>query len=676
MPRDYKITMLPATPKSDIDYASDLNDQQFAAVTAPPGPTLVIAGAGSGKTRTLTYRVAYLLDNGIFPANILLLTFTNKAAREMLERVEALVPHDTKELWGGTFHSVGNKILRRHAEKVGFQRNFSIMDRDDQKDLLVATLAESGIKTSGVRFPKPEVVADVFSLTVNMDSDIREMLDWKYPYYSHLEEELSNLHDLYEEKKEGVNSMDFDDLLVKTLEVLRDNPEICAYYQRQFEWVLVDEYQDTNQIQNELVSLLAAPQNNIMAVGDDAQSIYSWRGADFRNILSFPDVYEKTRQFPIETNYRSVPEILTVANAAIAPNELQFEKKLAAHRDPRGELPGLIPLPDAKTQAVFVAQRVLELHEADGIDYNEMAVLYRAHYQSMDLQMEFTSRKIPFQITSGLRFFEQAHIKDIAAFMKFASNRKDEMALKRVVKMLPGIGPGTADKVWNFWIASEDSARERLDSFSATLIQFKPPGKAREAWKQFCYTMDELLDGEGGLMAPAKMITSIVEGVYDDYMKSKFPNYENRRQDVHQLQKYSEGFDDVNEYLSQLSLLAGQDAVEAAKEEKETDFVSLSSVHQAKGLEYKVVFVIWLADGMFPGNRVIEACERDDSEEQMEEERRLFYVAITRAKDLLYLTYPKIWQGAFNGQVIQHPSRFLDDIPYALVEEWNVGRPW
>ncbi len=673
MARDYTIKRVPKNAKSNIDYAAELNDKQFAAVTAPPGPSLVIAGAGSGKTRTLTYRVAYLLDNGVRAGNILLLTFTNKAAREMLERVEELVPYDTQDLWGGTFHSIGNRILRRHATELGWDRSFSIMDREDQKEILNAVIAESKIDTKAERFPKPEVLADIFSLATNTGAEIADLLEVRYPYFQHLHHSIEQLRDSYEAKKQATNSMDFDDLLEKTLLLFEQNSDIRDHYQRQFEWLLVDEYQDTNSLQAELIDILGAPQKNVMVVGDDAQSIYSWRGADFRNILDFPERYEGVRNYVIETNYRSVPEILSLANAAIAPNTEQFRKNLAPARPDRQELPALVPVQDPNTQAAFVAQRILELRD-EGVELDEIAVLYRAHYHAMEIQLELTNRGIPFVITSGLRFFEQAHIKDAAAFMKFACNRRDEVAFKRIVKMLPGIGAKSADNLWREWLDSDGGKPEPVLSYSGILLDFKVPNKARSAWEQLAYTLDELVDAEGKPRPPGPMLPSIVGGVYEDYMRSKFTNFDNRRQDLLQLQKYAEQFDDLEEFLSQLSLLAGQDAVGATRAEPDKESVCLSSVHQAKGLEWRVVFVVWLADGMFPNNRVID--DDDDDQSGLEEERRLFYVAVTRAKDELYLTYPLIWHGAFNGDVIQRPSRFLDDIPTDLIEEWNVGTGW
>lgn len=678
MARNYTVKLTPAdeggtNAHSRIDYASELNEKQFAAVTAPPGATLVIAGAGSGKTRTLTYRVAYLLDNGVRPANILLLTFTNKAAHEMLERVGELVPHDLRELWGGTFHSVGNRILRQHAREIGWEPGFTIMDREDQKEMLSSTIEESGIDTKAVRFPKPDVLADLFSLSINTEESIEDLVARRYPYFRHLIPQIEAIQERYERRKRASNSMDFDDLLEKPLRLFHQRKDILRGYQEKFEWILVDEYQDTNRLQAEFIDLLAAPQNNLMVVGDDAQSIYSWRGADFRNILEFPERYAGARKFVIETNYRSVPEILTLANAAIAPNTKQFRKELAPARPERMTRPALVPVQDPSLQATFVAQRILELQD-NGVELSEIAVLYRAHFLAMELQLELTRRGIPFVITSGLRFFEQAHIKDTAAFMKLVFNRRDEIAFKRLVRMIPGVGAKSADQLWREWLASKLGTEEPVSSFSETLLKFKIGAKSRPGWQQLAFTLDELVDESGAPKPPAAMMPSILGGVYEDFMKSKFTNYELRKQDLQQLEHYAERFQDLGEFLSQLSLLAGQDAVEATASESGKESVCLSSVHQAKGLEWKVVFCIWLADGMFPNGRVIEQDSEDES--GLEEERRLFYVAVTRAKDELYLSYPQFWYGSFTGEALQIPSRFLDEIPTDLMEEWNVGTRW
>src|SRR5216117_132802 len=365
MSRQYTLQRAPTSRDGGIhiDYAAELNEQQLAAVTASPGPLLVIAGAGSGKTRTLTYRVAYLLENGIDPRNILLLTFTNKAAHEMLGRVANLLPVDAGGLWGGTFHSIGNRILRRHGTALGYSSGFTIMDREDQKDLIDAVVTSAGIDPKEIRFPKGDVLAEIFSFVVNTEKPIEELLAEKFPYFLPLLDKIQNVHQRYEKKKKATNSMDFDDLLQKTLSMFQQHEPITEFYRRQFRFILVDEYQDTNKIQADLVDLLARDHRNVMVVGDDAQSIYSWRGANFQNILEFPKRYPDTQVFKIEMNYRSVPEILDVANAAIAANVQQFRKHLSATRESKALKPALVALNDGAEQAQFVAQRVLELRD-------------------------------------------------------------------------------------------------------------------------------------------------------------------------------------------------------------------------------------------------------------------------------------------------------------------------
>ncbi len=670
MARTYTLNKRPATktPAIQIDYAAELNPQQCAAVTAPPGPVLVIAGAGSGKTRTLTYRVAYLLENGVDPSNILLLTFTNKAAREMQERVSLLLPNSTDGLWGGTFHSIGNKILRRHAEAIGYRRGFSIMDREDQEDLMKTVIAAAGIDPKEKRFPKPEVVSDIFSMAINTNKGVEQIINEKYPYFLPLSDEIKEMHKRYEAKKKSTNTMDFDDLLVKTLKLLRDHPDVAEIYQKLFQFVLVDEYQDTNHIQAEFVDLLAAKHQNIMVVGDDAQSIYSWRGADFRNILEFNKRYSNARTFKIETNYRSVPEILEVANASIASNINQFPKNLQASRETRSVKPALIELNDSNQQALFVTQRILELRD-EGVELNEIAVLYRAHFHSMELQLELTRHGVPFQITSGLRFFEQAHIKDVASFLKFTANHRDEVAFKRIVRLLPGVGGVASDKLWAHFDKALDG-RDSVDSFKDALTGVKVGAKSEKMWKQFVHTLEEIAPG-GQPIPPSSAIESIIEAVYDEYAKTKFPNYEARREDLNVLASYARQYTDTAEFLSQLALVTAletEDALNANDEPHDTEQVVLSSIHQAKGLEWKVVFVIHLTEGSFPSNRSLE------SPEAVEEERRLFYVSVTRACDELYLTYPYMRLNAGYGDMFQRPSRFLLEVPTEMVEKWEIER--
>ena len=688
MPREYTLQRAPSSFTGAIDYAAELNEQQRAAVTAPPGPLLVIAGAGSGKTRTLTYRVAYLLENGVDARNILLLTFTNKAARQMLDRVSNLLPVDAAGIWGGTFHSIGNRMLRRHGSALGYSSGFTIMDREDQKDLIATVVASSGIDPKEMRFPKADVLADIFSFVVNTERPIEELLAEKFPYFLPLLEQIKDVQARYERKKKATNSLDFDDLLEKTLRMLLEHEHIARVYRRQFQFILVDEYQDTNKIQADFIDILAREHQNVMVVGDDAQSIYSWRGANFQNILEFPKRYPKAQVFRIELNYRSVPEILEVANSAIAANIKQFKKNLSATRDSKAMKPALVALNDGSEQAQFVAQRVLELRD-EGVELNEIAVLYRAHYHAVELQLEFSRRGIPYQITSGIRFFEQAHIKDVASFIRFVANPRDEVAFKRMVRLLPGIGGKIAENLWNGWEKSLDSvavaavaergpgpttpateaaaAGDRGYSIGERLLKLTVSTRSKKMWEQLAQTLDEIAPN-GTPNPPSAMIVSVVEAIYDDYAKANFTNYELRREDLNQLASFARQFSNAQEFLSQLALISNVDAEPAPNAATDNEAVNLSSVHQAKGLEFHTVFVIWLTDGMFPSSRSLE------TRDAIEEERRLFYVAITRARDELYLSYPHMRLNAGFGDVFQRPSRFLKEIPNELLEDWEVKR--
>jgi DNA helicase-2/ATP-dependent DNA helicase PcrA len=678
-----------------IDYARELNEQQFAAVTAPPGPSLVIAGAGSGKTRTLTYRVAFLLEQGIPPERMLLLTFTNKAAKEMMRRVADLLGQELAALWGGTFHGIGNRILRQHAPLLGYQRDFTIMDRDDTKHLITTCIAESEVDTKATRFPKAEVLGEIFSLAVNTRRSILEILDQQYGYFLQLAEPVAQVLERYIARKLATNAVDFDDLLVLWLKLLREQPEVCEHYQRRFQFILVDEYQDTNKLQSDVIDLLAARHQNVMVVGDDAQSIYAWRGANYQNILKFPERYPTAKIYKIDTNYRSTPEILQVANAAITANVNQFTKQLAPARKP-GPKPVLVTCNDAGEQAVFVAQRVLELRD-EGMDMNKMAVLYRSHFHALELQLELTRRNIPFSITSGIRFFEQAHIKDVSAYLKLVLNPRDELSFKRVVQLMPGIGGKGADKLWKAFAETEGQGIEAQESDAeqpsakergrkkgdpanpkpslvptpsiATRLQScasSVPKKAAVAWAQFVATMFQLQadDVRGNA---SKMIRLVIEAGYEDHLEDNYANYRSRLEDLEQLAVFAQQFETIEDFLTQLALLTSVEAEEDRPTEKDDEQLRLSTIHQAKGLEFDVVFVIMLCEGLFPSERSLETPEGE------EEERRLLYVAVTRARNELYLSYPLVRAGyASGGDYLQHPSRFLEEIPRDLLEEWNL----
>jgi DNA helicase-2/ATP-dependent DNA helicase PcrA len=677
MSRDYVLQPFRAPVHLQIDYQRELNEQQLAAVTAPPGPSLVIAGAGSGKTRTLTYRVAYLLEQGIPAERILLLTFTNKAAREMMRRVADLLGQELAALWGGTFHAIGNRILRQHADSLGFQRDFTILDREDARHLLNTCVAESDVDHTAARFPKADVLSDIFSLSANTHKTIHQLLGEDYPYFAALAPQVAAIHSLYAARKRATNAMDFDDLLALWLKLLQDHPQVLETYQRRFQFILVDEYQDTNKLQSDLIDLLAARHHNLMVVGDDAQSIYAWRGANYQNILKFPERYPGAGVYKIETNYRSTPEILQVANAAIRANLQQFAKALAPARKP-GIKPVLVTCNDASEQAAFVAQRVLELREEGG-ELNQMAVLYRSHFHALELQLELTRRNIPFSITSGIRFFEQAHIKDVTAFLKLVSNPRDEISFKRLVQLLPGIGAKGADKLWKLFSPAAPAdppekpgtagpdplppgqTARRLQAAAASV-----PKKAAVAYAQFVATIAQL-EGPEVRDHPSKMLRLTVEAGYEDHLKEHFANYRSRLEDLEQIAVFAQQFASVQDFLSQLALLTNLEADEGQPAPADDEELRLSTIHQAKGLEFDTVFVIMLCEGLFPSARSLE------TPDGAEEERRLMYVAITRARNELYLSYPLIRAGfGGSGDMLQHPSRFLGEIPVELLEEWNL----
>jgi DNA helicase-2/ATP-dependent DNA helicase PcrA len=689
MSRDYVLHQFRAPLHLQIDYARELNEQQVAAVTAPPGPSLVIAGAGSGKTRTLIYRVAYLLEQGIPPDRILLLTFTNKAAKEMMRRVADLLGQELAELWGGTFHSIGNRILRKNADLLGFQRDFSILDREDAKHLITTCVAESDIDVKAARFPKAEVLGEIFSLAVNTQKNTSEILGEQYGFFASLAPEIEDVRKRYATRKRASNAMDFDDLLVLWLEILQTKEEVREHYQRRFQFILVDEYQDTNKLQSDIIDLLAMRHHNVMVVGDDAQSIYAWRGANYHNIMKFPERYPGAKIYKIETNYRSTPQILDVANAAITSNVNQFTKQLAPARK-AGTKPVLVTCGDAPEQAAFVAQRVLELRE-EGVDLNKMAVLYRSHFHALELQLELTKRNIPFSITSGIRFFEQAHIKDVAAYLKLVTNPRDELSFKRVVQLLRGIGGKGADKLWKELCGQETEIRgqesearaeeaeegvrkgadirepglaERLHRIASSV-----PKKAAVAWAQLVATIAQL-EAKGVRGNASEMIRLVIEAGYQDYLEENYDNHELRLEDLEQLAIFARQFSSIEDFLTQLALLTNVEAEDDRPAEKDDEQLRLSTIHQAKGLEFDVVFIIMLCEGLFPSARSLETTDGE------EEERRLMYVAITRARNELYLSYPLIRASyGGSGDSLQHPSRFLQEIPTELLEEWNL-RPY
>jgi DNA helicase II / ATP-dependent DNA helicase PcrA len=657
-----------------IDYARELNAQQHAAVTAPPGPVLVIAGAGSGKTRTLVYRVGFLLENGIPPERILLLTFTNKAAKEMMRRVTDLLGRELDALWGGTFHSIGNRILRAHAERAGFRRDFGILDRDDANDVIKACIGQLKIDTAAMEFPKPAVLAEIFSLAVNTHLSPAEVVKQDYEYFVSLTDDITRVREQYAAQKRAMNAMDFDDLLALWLRLFKEHPDVCEFFQRRFQFILVDEYQDTNPLQGDLIDLLAARHHNVMVVGDDAQSIYAWRGADYKNILNFPERYPEARTFKIETNYRSTPEILDVANAAIAANIHQFQKTLTPARK-SGSKPVLVTCWTADQQAEVVVHQILKLRE-DGMNLGDIAVLYRSHFHAVELQLQLTRQNVPFSITSGVRFFEQAHVKDVAAYLRFIANPADELAFKRIVQLLPGIGAKAADKLWaRLGTELQSLAAKTNPSPLATALQIASavvPKKSAVAWAQFTATISQL-ETPPARNDPSRMIDLVIDAGYEDHLKETYPNYRVRLEDLKQLALQARRSSSVEAFLSEMALATNLEAEPEGPAPDDADILRLSTIHQAKGLEFDAVFIIMLCDDLFP---VLRA--KPGSEEE-EEERRLLYVAITRARNELYLCHPLMRAiGASGGDSMLRPSRLLKEIPMKLLEECDLtrGRPY
>jgi DNA helicase-2/ATP-dependent DNA helicase PcrA len=635
----------------DVAFEKELNREQLAAVTAPDGPVLVIAAAGTGKTRTLTYRVAWLVARGFEPDRILLLTFTNKAAREMLERARALVGDSVGGLWGGTFHHMANRILRRHADAVGYPFDYTILDQDDARSLLKSAADE--LDLNGKHFPKPDVLLSIFGLASSREQPVLVAAAQRLGGWDIDLQDVARVHELYERKKRDLHAMDFDDLLTNGLRLFRERPDILSRYRERFAHILVDEYQDTNAVQAAWVDILAEERRNLLVVGDDFQSIYSWRGADFRNILSFPQRYPDVRIFKLETNYRSTPGILDVANACIAGNPEQFQKTLRPTRPPTRP-PVVARLRDGDQQALYIVDRVRRLRAA-GRALRDIAVLYRAHFHALELQLLLARERIPFLITSGTRFFEQAHIKDVCAPLRLLANPGDELAFHRLMQLFPKMGRKTCDKIWS----ALDRRFPLRDPAARARVRDLLPAAARAMWA----------DLEGVFAAadagPAEVIEKFVAAFYDRYAVETFENYERRKEDLEELVLFTSQFRSATEFLSEVALLTNLDAEVDDPHAAHTDAVRLSTIHQAKGLEWPSVFVIWLAEGMFPSERAL----RESGGES--EERRLFYVATTRAKDDLFLCAPAL-RRTRDGGVQYHPlSRFVREIPPSLVRTEN-----
>tara|TARA_Y100000814_G_scaffold285352_1_gene253252 strand:+ start:111 stop:2111 length:2001 start_codon:yes stop_codon:yes gene_type:complete len=646
-----------------IDFKEDLNDEQYAAVTAKPGPLLILAGAGSGKTRTLTYRVAYLLSKGVDPKDILLLTFTNKAAKEMLSRVEDLTGYEPRRFWGGTFHSIGHRLLRLHGDTVGLAKNFTILDAGEAETVLKHAV-EAVDKTffKNKTYPKPGPLSSIISMTRNTCSSIEETIAHYYPQHHELTENIQSFAKAYESRKQEQKVVDYDDLLTNWLKLMDTSLEIREYYNQRFKHTLVDEYQDTNTLQARIVDIMGA-NHQIMAVGDDAQCIYSWRGANYENIITFPDRHPDTRILRIETNYRSTPEILTLANSVIQNRETRgFDKELRAFK-PSSQVPYVVQAMDGKEQAQFVITRIRGLLD-EGRDPKQIAVLYRAHYQALDMQMELSRAGIPYQITSGVRFFEQTHIKDMVAHLRLVYNPSDAPSFMRLVTLLPKIGEKSAQKL--FALTKENAEKfqkDFIDVLNDPAVVAKVPGPARDEWKSLALSLQDMKQTNES-STPDQVVEIGLEGWYSLYLQGAYANYVNRMDDLRSLIGFATRFEEMQELIAQITLLNSE--VADRNIEDSDAAIRLTTVHQAKGLEYDVVFLIGVAENLFPIRRAVEAGDT-------EEERRLFYVAVTRARDELYLLFPKM-NTKRGPSIFLTPSRFLQEIPQKLYEPIRIRR--
>ena len=656
-------TPKPKKSEVGIDFKSELNSDQFQAVTAPFGPALVLAGAGSGKTRTLTYRVAYLLSQGVSPEEILLLTFTNKASKQMLGRVEELTGVSSHRFLGGTFHHVGGQVLRLFGDSIGLPRNFTILDDADSDALLSEVIRDldPGFFKSKEN-PKAKPIKGIISFSRNGMVPVEDVAKGRYPSNSELLAKIDSFMRDYQDTKIRRGLADYDDLLVLWLQVLETNKEAARYYQERFSHILVDEYQDVNSLQSKIVDKIAA-NHQIMAVGDDAQCIYTWRGADIDQILGFPERHPGTKIFKIETNYRSSPEILKFANGILENRKTSenFTKTLKPSQ-PHQDLPVVVPTIDGYQQSNFVLSKVEQLVD-NGICLHDIAILYRAHYHAMELQIELSRRDIPFVITSGLKFFEQAHVKDLVAQLRFVVNPKDSTAFYRFACLLPKVGEKTAAKLLSI---AEKIVGEQEVKITAALahpdLVKKVPADAKEDWVGLVETLRSV-EELTGTATPSKVVDEAINGWYQEYLHATYENWPRREEDLESLVDFAGKYDNLAEMLTQLILLSSESGDRVVRPGESC--LRLSTIHQSKGLEFQHVFIIGLADGLFPNKRAI------DGEGDLEEERRLFYVASTRAERSLHLVFPML--SSQNGtQIRLMQSRFLKELPQTRYELYNV----
>jgi DNA helicase-2/ATP-dependent DNA helicase PcrA len=636
------------------DFSKLLNPEQFEAATYSQGPLLCLAAAGTGKTRTLVHRVAYLIENGVPAERIILLTFTNRAAREMLERAQALSGDKVSSIWSGTFHSICAKLLRAYGSKLGYKPGFSILDEDDQKRLIGRIIKD--LVPDSKDFLKKEIVAKIISQAANEELSVEQVASrWQSKVANVDVDMIVKIAQVYDGRKRELGAMDFDDLLVNGLNLLQTQDDIRNFLQEHFLYVLVDEYQDTNSLQAKFTDILAAKHKNIMAVGDDFQCIYTWRGAQIENILGFPKRWAGCKIVKLERNYRSVPSVLQVANDLMSDASGQFNKRLKPTRSSAGAIPRLYIAYDGRAQANEILYYVSEM-KSRGYSYNQMAILYRSHFHSIEIQMMLARNRIPFKITSGIGVFEQVHIKDTLSYLRLLLNPADELSFMRIVELLPGVGEKSAHSLWKKMHKSFDmSSAEARETFANLL-----PAKAKPIWKGLGKAFEVAVE----YLAENK-IADIIEDFcflfYEDHLEREYEQSEaeDRLNDIKELSAQivsSPGT--LTEFLAEVALMTNLDD---PNNNSKVDKITLSTVHQSKGMEWPVVVVPWCCEGMFPSSKATD-------EGRADEERRLFYVALTRAKDELSMFVPQMRKQPDGSQFPVQPSIFVRSINQQFVE--------
>jgi DNA helicase-2/ATP-dependent DNA helicase PcrA len=632
-------------------YEAALNLSQLEAVTHTEGPLLVIAGAGSGKTRALTYRAAYLVEKGISPAAILLLTFTRKASQEMLRRAAKLLDERCEKISGGTFHSFANTMLRRYASHMGLDPAFGILDRTDSENLIGLLRKELQPATQQRSFPRKKTLANIFSRAVNKARSLEEIIANDYPHFeSHLEI-ISRLQQTFEIRKQEHHFLDYDDLLIYLRRLLADYPAARDRISASYQYIMVDEYQDTNTIQAEILYLLTRVNKNIMVVGDDAQSIYAFRGANFRNIIDFPKMFPETRIVYLEENYRSIQPILTLTNAIIERAKEKFTKNLFTRRR-GGAIPVIVNADDEYSQSRFVVDQIKDLQQ-QGVALNEIAVLFRASFHSFDLEIELSREGFEFVKMGGFKFIESAHIKDVLAHLRVIANAYDRISWYRILLLIEKVGPKTAQRIFEATL-NEHAGYTGLLSAKIGRI------KGLERLKQLIATLDT------HPMSISEMGETIID-YYLPILKNRYDDHPRRTKDLEHLVEIMVRYKSLSSFLTDMALeppnTSYENSLYTDTGASNSNRLILSTIHSAKGLEWHSVFVIWALDGRFPSVHSLH------KEEELEEELRLMYVAATRAKDNLFFTYPGNIYDRSTGLVLSRPSRYLDNMPDDILEK-------